>query len=293
MKKILTTITALCLIATITCFTACKQDAKPTTPESKTDVSTPAIVDQQPKEEVQAEADKTDQEPTEDAVDKQVEDVVEDQEVAKEPTVSKPAKPAVQSKPESTGSTAQQDPQADELDQEEPDEQELSFATIAEMENFFIKGVSKTEDETVALNALNNQNGAYYRPIEASGWQLKKVVISGVPSYYYYDFDEVVNDSLFECDLLIFANGSKNQTDPNYVSFAFLKEKEASKTVVINGYEYVYCLNDDGSYGIAWNQNGIYFGASLSSHTDQIEEILPLLKIERVSLQTNSDLVTE
>lgn len=285
MKKILTTMTALCIIVAVFCFTACKQAVKPAVPETKTDVSVVTLSDQHPKEEVKEEANEADQEPTEDEV--------ADQENEKAPPSSKVSKPAVQSKPETTNSPSQQESQGDDVGQEESADEELSFATIAEMENFFKKGISKTENETAALNVLNKQNGSYYRPITASGWQLKKIVISGVPSYYYYDFDDIPNNGVFGCDLIVFANGTQNKTDPNYVSFAFLKGKEGSKTIVINGNEYVYCLNNDGSYGIAWNQDGTYFGATLASHTDQIEEILPLLKIEQVSLQTNSDHVTQ
>ena len=144
------------------------------------------------------------------------------------------------------------------------------------------------------MNSVGQQQQmTYYSPTHNDGWKIQKIeVVGNGTTHYFYDFDSIVNTGTFGCDLMITVHDS-DSLGINASHCDFMKNKEGSCSTIIEEREYVYCKNTNGSYGIVWKQNGLYHSASLSSHTDQIEEILPLLKVERVSLQSNSDHVTQ
>ncbi len=295
MKKVL--LYTLCMVMLLTCFTACKQDAKPTTPESKTDVSTPAVVDQQPKEEVQAEADETDQEPTEDAVDKQVEDVVEDQEVAKEPTVSKPAKPAVQSKPEEQ--PIQNETVSTDTQQAAKDihyDEAVDYPTFVSEDGFKVwltKGSGLFEDErTNMLQQTNSQKFSYVH--------FSKNKIAEVLSLDYLSLDTPLQISYEyhflnspDSTLRLTVNsGTKDQLPGGYRLFAeYNTEPFCSKTIGVTQYN-VYRLNQ-GDYLAYLLKDGIYHSVNISNYSGDVEQLLSQLVIEKVTINLNSDLVTE
>ncbi len=301
-------IIGLAFVMLLGSLTACKQEIKPTEskPQTQTDLSTPAVIDQQPKEEAEAVTDAS--QPIQ-------EEVNEPTEQAEEPEETKPvSKPIskVESKLESkeakkqtasqsanfkndSSQTATIDSDKDKETQHEFQADATSqlpiFSSVSQMEAFLKNRKAQNDVEAEILNAFGNQK-VYHRPVQVDAWQLQKInlTLSGC-THYFYDFDDVVNTGSFGCDLLI----SVYESDPlgnNQSHFNFLKNKSGSQSFTIEEREYVYCENNSGSYSISWFQDKMYHTANLNSHTDQIETILPLLKIERVSLNT-TDLVTQ
>ncbi len=303
MKKVL--LYTLCMVMLLTCFTACKQDAKPTTPESKTDVSTPAVVDQQPKEEVQAEVDVSEpaQEEEKEPVQQSDDEQDETEPVSKvesKPTSKVESKPAskVESKP-ATSQEKEDDDQDAIVDPVEPEP--LSFASSGEFANWLKNGNTFVDErnEFVAQTQANNVV-TYYRPKMMTddryhgGFSVHQPSLSLDYTIRPYDSTKElqihVSVGMKQIDKIDdwFAN-AKKQYESNNGQYLYLKTP--------SGIEFYYSsapskLRDTVS--VYWQQFGITHTAGfnrIGNDFENLPQLIPLLELEQVTVKLNDDAV--
>ncbi len=186
----------------------------------------------------------------------------------------------------------QSDKQQDGNPTELPTYNPLTFTSVSQLEIFFQQGVAQNKEQEAALQTFHAQQNRYLRPIAVKEWKLQEIVAETSGMTYRYNFPVNKNDlQKEECDLKITVNYDDNESYNKL--FDHIESNKSGVQLTVDNIEYVYAphVNNDG-ITIVWKQFGITHAASLYSHTDQIETILPLLKIERVSLNT-TDLVTQ
>ncbi len=301
-----TAILILCLVMIITCFTACKQDAKPTTPESKTDVSTPAIVDQQPKEEVQAEADvsepaqKEEKEPVQQSDDEQ-EETEPVSKVESKPTSKVESKPAskVEISPVDKTQKTEQTVSDDQNSYEEIKDDVPVFKSDVEFQKW-LKGetISFEDARKVVLNTAKENAVTYARPkiSKDDNYRFNEILVEanqGFSTICYRYVPKVKNHSLSSVSIHAHSHDNASlrksyedaQKDAN-------GEKEYYQYVRHGSIDYYLEYNSVlDSFVIYWEQFGFIHTAIADHVYEQIEQILPLLELEQVTVKLNDDAV--
>ncbi len=174
-------------------------------------------------------------------------------------------------------------------------EEDLEFSTEAQLKNWF-KNQTQVENAVSAEALQTMQQGntiTYLRPGISSSNELvslDKIIVELSTINYHYRFGEAETSELFIAAHTIdfdqaFYNGFETNLN---------KGKENYFRTTVNGIEYLYMRNVSSDSAVfVWKQNDVVHSALLYGHYDQINEILPLLKLETVTVQTQDDLVTQ
>ncbi len=183
-----------------------------------------------------------------------------------------------------------------------------TFTTVTAFENWLAKGGehqdvhdSMTQHVT---NAVDLKAGYYYRPVFRSQNDFIKFKDIEFCSnkdltyiYYRYDIIETINDNV---DLQIWVDLEPYALDidsGNLIKQLKYPENQRSfddySITTYNGIKYyVFYYSDSNHSYIYWGQYNKVFCADMNGYFNQLDQILPLLQVERVSYKAN-DHVTQ
>ncbi|MBR3843958.1 MAG: hypothetical protein IKM39_00450 [Clostridia bacterium] len=174
------------------------------------------------------------------------------------------------------------------------------FTSESALRNWLKTGAGRNSVEANLMNGIQSRGNYYYRPIIDEKNDLvsfRSLTVNELTWSYHYDFhDEEVSKS--EMSGLII---NVSYTDFDNKNYEWSRQKVLAKeegrfSKTVNGIEYFGFHNTE--YGndvtvIRFKQNGIPHSASIYGHFDQLDEILPLLKVERVNFTVNDNVVTQ
>ena len=297
MKKLLSIVIVCILLSS--CFTACKIADNYTTPKTPTDVkqeTTEAVsdflVEESTSDEKIANTVESEQESPEDRNEETfVDQETQKQESAIEDASSQISESAVLTKPKEESNND------DSLTSEEihgdatrDDPTFLSDETFV----FWLKNGSDSfvDQRTDFLQQTVNQTFVYYRPandLSSYGtFNLLECPVLGKRYRYYYSKNDQAsikigvqcNDSTFE-EMYIMA---KERFENNQNGYRYM---------VHDGIEYYYYDAGSSMTLVYWQQFGETQFAHVYQNRDKIEEIIPLLELEQVTVKLNDDAVVK
>ncbi len=168
------------------------------------------------------------------------------------------------------------------------------FNTVTAMQNWLLSGEDSTqfsENRELALSTMLSGNKiVYYRPTiepENDLLVLDKVKISGSTVYYCYHFVDKAYDDI-ELKISCYMDDSFKE---NYLEALDDLEKQVYgyASAEVNNHQVLYRDNQFGTTNFLWQQFGGYIYASLKgeNHADKVQEVLPYLNLEKVTLRTD------
>ena len=174
-------------------------------------------------------------------------------------------------------------------------QEEVKFASEAELINW-LKNQENPENQfsVDALATMQRENTiTYLKPKVSEDSSLVELVEIGIDSasiHYCYRFlgEDTYSLTVFNC-LTDFDNEV-------YIRYQerVSNGKENYYYTEVNEIEYYYMRNEkEDATVIRWMQGDIPQVALLYGHFEQIDEILPLLELQQVTVQTNNDHVTQ
>ncbi len=169
------------------------------------------------------------------------------------------------------------------------------FTTIATLQNWMLSQNSTdqfAQDRQDLLSTMVTGNQiVYYRPVIGNGndlLQLDNVAAShGVLRYFYGFIDEEYQDLQLRISCYMddtekeFYNDIKTNVQNNV---------DGCILVNVNDHDIVYYDNQYGVTVFCWQQFGGYIYASLKgeNHADKVQDVLPYLNLEKVTLRTDT-----
>lgn len=163
-----------------------------------------------------------------------------------------------------------------------------TFVSEAALKAWLIQGSGRYEEERGnALQQANNQKFVYYRP---SG-DLSQY--GALTSIEYDTMHQEVVYSYFqngELAIEVFSYLTDSSWEDLYNNFSAADPK-MFKHVTCDNIEYHYYSPKHTT--VIWEQFGYTHAAKVYQNKDKIEEIIPLLKLEQVTVNLNSDHVTQ
>ncbi len=327
MKKIVVVI--LCVTMLLTCLTACKQEPKPTAPETKTEVSAPAVVDQQPKEEVQETIDQELQQSEEDkeesqqqeeqvpetsqpeTVDQPQQEEPVEQEIAEpeeEPVSkvkSKPvskaeSKPAskVESKPASKVeskpvSKVESKPAGSQVNEFVDLVDDLpTFKSVYNLRQWLKedRGLYKEERENLVNTMSNNNRITYYMPKMVNDKNCELVDIK-IENYGDWNY----NFRIGGFDFSIYVNQlcSKGTIDDQIYYQQVEKSTWEESPIIANDISFYHMKDSLDMVHVFWHQFDCVHSALIGGEPKELEKFLPLLELEQVTVKLNDDAVVQ
>jgi len=276
MKKALSVILAIMLFAV--CFTACSESPAETKTDAKPVENANSVVVSQ----AEGSADDTVQPTPEASQPQQNSAPAQQQEQTNEPSLptqqpaSTPNQPTTTVTPEEIhGDIAREYP---------------TFVSEQALQTWLKQGSGQYEKErTDILQQANSQKFIYLRPAcDLSQYgeltRIKANAVNQEISYYY----QVNNSASIE----IFSYWT-NSAEDLYLFFKDHAEKKGGiYSIEANDIQYYYVKGGAFS-SVVWQQYGFTHSAFVHQNRDKIEEIIPLLKLEQVTVNLNSDHVTE
>ena len=291
MKKLLSLLLTITLLAG--CFAACNSQ-----PVKDDSVAAPTAV-----------------EPTKEQVDDVVAESEEEQETDDKQQTEENKEPQEEIKevePVTKKESQKQDkPVASKTEEKDPEEQEETkwtaeeihgdevrhdptFLSVEAFEYWMKNGGDYYKDEHFdVLQQSKNQTFTYYRPVEnfAPYGELSMFDCTGIGEqhhYYYTQEDRCVieiaaymyNDSEFEQSYMDAKENYKNGLKGNYC-------------IISNGIEYYYSDGSSVAIAVYWQQFGKTQHAYIYQNRDKIKEIIPLLQLEQVTINLNSNQVVK
>ena len=174
--------------------------------------------------------------------------------------------------------------------EDEPVEENLEFTTEAQLKNWFKNGTQVANAVSPEALQIMQQGSAitYLRPAISSDnglVTLEKITVESSSFGYRYRFLQGE-----PTEMLIVAH-HEDIVQPFYKEFEtkLAQGKENYFRTTVNGIEYLYMRNATAdAVVLVWKQNDVVQSANFDGHYDQINEILPLLKLESVTVQTGN-----
>ena len=293
MKKIL--MFTLCLVMIIACFTACKEAAESTEPETKTDVSTPVVVDQQPQEEAQAEANVS--EPAQEEEKVETDESEDEQEVVD--SVSMVESKSVD-KNQKTEQTVTNDNDNDKNTHEDIKQEYPTFKSEVALQKW-LKGESDSfeEDRAIVLNNAKQENVVTYARPKISkddNYSLNVTHIEtnqGVSTLCYSYAPKIKSHSTSSISVFVRSHEVAALRESHEDAKKDANgEKEYYQSVRHGSIDYYYGYNPIlDSFVIYWEQFGFIHSAIAEHVYEQIDQIIPLLELEQVTVKLNDDAV--
>ena len=172
------------------------------------------------------------------------------------------------------------------------------FKTIPELQNWMLSQDNNdqfAEEKQELLSQMTNENQMiYYRPTLGNGndlLRLSKVKVEGGVLYYYYRFvDERYSNLRFNISCYM-----DDSFEGGYIEMQKALENKAYgyASAKIENHDVIYRDNQTGATVFVWPQFGGYIFAKLTgkNHAEKVQEVLPYLNLEKVTLRT--DLVTQ
>ncbi len=153
---------------------------------------------------------------------------------------------------------------------------------------FVKKGKADTEPQRAVLSALQAA-GHYYRPVLKNGDAVLKLTSIGLRSYgleYSYKSEDLKNGLVININFKTYEKDrfeQKRQLVQNkYSGYHYL---------AVDGIEY-FCGNSQQKpsdpsnlCSVQWMENGLYHSAYFSGDSYTLEQVIPLLKLEKVEIQ--------
>ncbi len=168
------------------------------------------------------------------------------------------------------------------------------FTSVAALQNWMLSKDDTdqyAQDKQALLSTMATGNQiVYYRPAIGNGndaWQLERVSAShGVLHYYYKFVDDAYNDLQ-----LVISCYLDDSFKENYLEALDDLEKQVYgyASAEVNNHQVLYRDNQFGTTNFLWQQFGGYIYASLKgeNHADKVQEVLPYLNLEKVTLRTD------
>ncbi len=174
-----------------------------------------------------------------------------------------------------------------------------TFTTEKELKNWFLGNgpASYEKDLPKALSALSDSKTlAYYRPLEAletKGFHLDKIEMQASTGNLTYTYGLKNSDA----KLLVCADNSPDdaiQRAYKAILADYQAKLENASSYTHEGITYYCDYSPKAKQTIVlWKQFGYARMASVVGYDEPIEELIPLLKIEQVTLDLTSDKVTQ
>lgn len=169
------------------------------------------------------------------------------------------------------------------------------FANLAEFEKW-LKNQKNTENHFSADALTTMQQGntlVYLKPnvlSENTSLVFSRIKASADYLFYFYQFA----DSTDEFRVTVSLGGEDLQELYDLLKKNATEGKKDYYCTERNGITYYYKKQDlaDGTV-FSWEQYGKTHAAKIAGHFEQIDEILPLLELQQVTVQTNNDHVTQ
>ncbi len=184
--------------------------------------------------------------------------------------------------------------QGDNIDVDIGTDLDPEFTTLLSMQNWLLSkddGDQFWEDKQVVLSTMLNGNQiVYYRPMIGMGndsIELDRIKFSGSTLIYYYRFiDTAYND--LQLRVSCYMDDSFKE---NYLEAVSDLETKVYGYVSaeVNNHQVLYRDNQYGATVFTWYQFGGYIRATLEgeNHADKVQEVLPYLNLEKVTLRTD------
>lgn len=170
-----------------------------------------------------------------------------------------------------------------------------TFSNEAAMKSWLLSKTDSTEERAHILSAISsNSTICYYRPNVGSSdvYVFQDVEVhtpSGTANYRY----NYINEKLpyEQCTLTVTVTWTAENTINGFndLKQRLLKNEANCYTSTVDSIEYLYYHNvKSDATVIRWMQYGTEHAAILIGHFEQIDQVLPLLKLEKVTLRTDT-----
>ncbi len=149
-----------------------------------------------------------------------------------------------------------------------------------------------TDERNILLSVMTaGDQIVYYRPIVGTGnnlLQLDRIKLAGATLIYYYRFvDETYSD--LELQISCYMDDSFKE---NYLEAVKDLETQVYGYICtnVNNHDVLYRDNQHGATVFLWQQFGGYICATLEgeNHADMVQDVLPYLNLEKVTLRTDT-----